>query len=64
MFVSTQACKSNAELETVLVKEKKATRPVQTRVDGDFSNPFARAVYARTKPITQSQATSCLPREG
>jgi hypothetical protein len=49
MFVPTQACKPNTELEMVLFKEKKATRPVQKEVDGDFSNPFGYSVDKKGK---------------
>lgn len=49
MFVSTHACKANAEAETVLFKEKKATRPVNHRVHGEFKQSFNYSVNSKGK---------------
>jgi hypothetical protein len=49
MFVSTHPCKATAEAETVLFKEKKATRPVHHKVHGDFNKPFMYSVNSKGK---------------
>lgn len=49
MFVSTQACRANAELETVLFREKKATRPVHHTVHGDFAHALGYSVDKKGK---------------
>ena len=49
MFVSTHPCKANAEAEAVLLKDKKATRPVHHKVHGDFNQPLKYSVNHKGK---------------
>ena len=49
MFVTTHPCKATAEAETVLFREKKATRPVNHKVHGDFNQPFNYSVINKGK---------------